>query len=91
MSWNYRIVKYRDGSGFGLHEVYYDREGLPWGMTERPCGFGCDADEAPRASIVTQLHTALSDASARLILDEPESWPGKGPEVPEPTKGHAHG
>lgn len=23
MSWNYRIVEYADGSGFGLHEVYY--------------------------------------------------------------------
>ena len=41
MSWNYRIVEYRDGSGFGLHEVFYDDKGQPWSMTEQPASFAC--------------------------------------------------
>lgn len=45
MTWNYRIVKYHDGSGFGLHEVRCDDEGLPASMTERPAGFSCGTEE----------------------------------------------
>lgn len=82
MSWTYRIVKYRDGSGFGLHEVYCDREGLPWGMTERPCGFGCYADEEPRGSIWQQLQRAIKD-TVQPVFEEPENWPGKNPGDPE--------
>lgn len=78
MSWNYRIVKYRDGSGYGLHEVYYDADGKPWGMTRRPCSFGCDLEEGPQG-IVTSLLTARVDARKRAILDEPKKWPGKSP------------
>ncbi len=33
MTWNYRIVKYADGSGFGLHEVGYNLMGEPVSMT----------------------------------------------------------
>ena len=42
MSWDYRVVQYDDGSGFGLHEVYYDKSGNPTKMTTRPCGFVSD-------------------------------------------------
>ena len=28
MTWNYRVVKYSDGSGYGLHEIYYDDDGV---------------------------------------------------------------
>lgn len=37
MSWNHRVVKYTDGEGtthFGVHEVYYDKEGRPSMYTE---------------------------------------------------------
>ena len=47
MSWNYRIVKYLDDKGFGLHEVYYDKDGEPWGMTKWPVTFACDLEEGP--------------------------------------------
>jgi hypothetical protein len=29
MSWNYRIVRYRNGEGFGLHEVFYVMPACP--------------------------------------------------------------
>lgn len=80
MSWNYRVVKYRDGSGYGLHEVFYDDEGKAYAMTERPVGFACDPEEGP-LSIALQLLKAHEDASELDIFDEPAEggWPGKAP------------
>lgn len=78
MSWNYRIVRYRDGSGFGLHEVYYDKDGEPWSMTENAVSFRCDTDEGP-AGIKQSLLTARVDSIKRPIFDEPEVFPGKSP------------
>lgn len=45
MTWNYRIVRYPNNEGFGLHEVYYDKDGQSWGMTESPTSFVCGAEE----------------------------------------------
>lgn len=78
MSWNYRIVRYRDSKGFGLHEVYYDSDGQPWGMTEEGCRFVCDADEGP-GGIKGSLRIAATDARLCPVLDEPETWPGRAP------------
>lgn len=79
-TWNYRIVKYADGSGFGLHEVYYDGDGQPWGMTDEPASFVCDIDEGPNG-VKQSLLTARVDAIRRPIFNEPEAgkWPGKAP------------
>jgi len=80
MSWNYRIVRYRSGEGFGLHEVFYDDDGLPWGMTENPATFVSGTDEGP-AGIKGSLLRARVDAIKRPVFDEPEEgkWPGKPP------------
>ena len=80
MSWNYRIVRYCNGKGFGLHEVFYDDDGLPWGMTENPATFVCGTDEGP-AGIKGSLLRARVDAIQRPVFDEPEEdkWPGKPP------------
>jgi hypothetical protein len=80
MSWNYRIVRYHDGEGFGLHEVFYDDAGLPWGMTENPASFVCGTDEGP-AGIRESLLRARFAAIKHPIFDEPEErkWPGKPP------------
>ena len=67
--WNYRIVRYRDGSGHGLHEVYYDEDGTPRLMTERPAAFVVYDDE-DAAGIVAALERALNDAKERPIIDE---------------------
>lgn len=81
MTWSYRIVKYRDpgpGPGFGLHEVYYDKEDRPYRMTSAPCSFACDPHEG-RAGIIKSLRFALRDALGRDVLAEPKKWPGKAP------------
>ncbi len=80
-SWNYRVVRYRDGSGFGLHEVFHDDDGRPWSMTERAAGFTCDLDAGP-AGIRNSLRRASADARLRPVLDEPETWPGEAPTTP---------
>ena len=78
MIWNYRLVRYRDEKGFGLHEVYYDDDGLPCGMTDAPIDFTCGIEEGPE-QIAKGLRMALDDAINRPIFDEPENWPGKWP------------
>ena len=80
MSWNYRIVRYANGDGYGLHEVMYDDEGLPWAMTEDPCTFACGVDEGPQG-IKQSLLMARVDAIKRPVFDEPKKgkWPGKAP------------
>lgn len=78
MTWNYRVVRYRDGSGFGLHEVFYDDKGLPWGMSEEATGFVCGLEEGA-AGIAEALMLARTDSIRRPVLDQPETWPGEAP------------
>lgn len=77
--WNYRIVKYADGSGYGLHEVYYDDNGEPKGYTENPCGFVTDCEgggeREARLEILRAMARAVSDAATRDILDAAAHWP----------------
>jgi hypothetical protein len=79
MSWNYRLVRYRDGSGYGLHEIFYDDDGQPTGMTEQPISFSCDRNEDAVKEISEALKLALNDVTNRPIFDEPAEWPGKQP------------
>ncbi|WP_414470867.1 hypothetical protein [Microvirga sp. M2] len=72
-SWKYRIVRYRDGSGYGLHEVFYDEGGNPTARTEEPIGFDACLREGPE-EIARLLQQALEDAQAQSVLDEPERW-----------------
>lgn len=78
MTWNYRVVKYLDGSGYGLHEVYYDKENKPWAMTTDPIPFSTDSDEGPE-TVIKALKMALKDAEKYPVFEEPEKWPGKAP------------
>ena len=70
MSWNYRIVKYADGSGCGLHEVHYDADGVEISMTEQPTSFVADTPEELRGVLLT----ARMDSNRRPVFDEPEDW-----------------
>ena len=70
MTWNYRIVKYADGRGYGLHEVYYDKKGKEISMTETPAIFVGDDPEEIHGSMII----ARTDAIRRPIFEEPESW-----------------
>lgn len=76
--WTYQIVKYKNGSGFGLHEVFYDAAGKPWGMTVDPEGFQVDNTESAD-DLKLMLAKALADALLQDVLDEPEIWPGRTP------------
>lgn len=69
MTWNYRIVKYFNGSGFGLHEVFYDKDGKEMSMTENPIFAGETPEE-----IKSSLLNARVDAIKRPIFEEPEKW-----------------
>lgn len=73
MTWNYRIVRYKSGDAYGLHEVYYNKSGEACGMTENCATFGCDAEEGPDG-ITASLELALKDARTRPVFDEPEVW-----------------
>ena len=70
MSWNYRIVRYADGSGYGLHEVHYGSDGTACSMTADAARFDGDTSEEIRDSLLT----AKMDATRRLIFDEPDDW-----------------
>ena len=70
MSWNYRIIRYQGGSGFGLHEVYYNKDGKPWGMTEEAARFVCDIDEDAKEEIKKALEMALKDIQNYEVLNE---------------------
>lgn len=70
MSWNYRIVHYADGNGYGLHEVHYDENGSAISMTEQPASFvGDDSEEIIRAMLQARV-----DAKHRPIFVEPSEW-----------------
>lgn len=70
MSWNYRIVQYADGSGFGLHEVHYNVEGREISMTQEPCGFTGDTEQEVRGALMR----AKMDATRRPVFMEPVEW-----------------
>jgi len=61
MTWTYRIIRYSDGRGFGLHEVFYDEIGNPVTMTAEPISFLVETAEGPSA-LVDMLKQALVDA-----------------------------
>jgi len=70
MSWNYRIVRYADGDGFGLHEVRYDANGKAISMTSAPAGFVGDTEEDIREALLR----ARMDSVKRPVFDEPIEW-----------------
>ncbi len=70
MSYNYRIVEYNDGSGFGLHEVFYDKAGKEKTMTSSPATFAGETPEDIRGGLMM----ARMDAMRRPIFQEPDDW-----------------
>jgi hypothetical protein len=69
MSWSYRVVEYTDGSGFGLHEVYYTAQGHPTQMTAKPCGFfGEELTELNGVMILAQGARRLPVVQEREIM-----------------------
>lgn len=70
MTWNYRVVKYANGSGFGLHRVFYNADGSEKTMSESPVSFfGKTRDE-----VYENLCLAKMDAMKRPIFNESANW-----------------
>lgn len=75
--WIFQIVKYKDESGFGLHEVYYNADDEPWGRTNEPEKLfaGPEAGEELNAEgLKTTMALMLADAIRHPVLEEPEKW-----------------
>ena len=70
MAWNHRIVKYLNGSGYGLHEVYYDEDGVEASMTVDPIEISAETPDELR----DLLKLALDDATNQPVFDEPSEW-----------------
>lgn len=73
MTWNYRVVKYaEEGAGYGLHEVYYAKDGTAEYMTKEPASFVCDSDQDTR-EIFKALCAAVT-AFDKDVFQEPKEW-----------------
>lgn len=64
------MVKYADGTGFGIHEVHYSKDGVEISMTENPATFAGDSADEVRSSLMR----AKMDAGRRPVFDEPKDW-----------------
>ena len=67
MSWNYRIIRHKEGR-FALHEVYYHDDGRMKMYSTYPISFGSDAEAGPE-ELILSLEMALKDARERPIRD----------------------
>ena len=74
MSWNYRFVKHPDDT-YGIHEVYYDDDGHPTGMTVDPICLGpFDYEEKdPRDAVLLELNNIMMGACKDIFIP-PEHW-----------------
>jgi hypothetical protein len=75
MTWNYRIVKRKNETmpWFALHEVFYNKKGEAWAMTNDPIEFICGDDEGPNG-IISSMSMALADAIQHPVFEEPDKW-----------------
>lgn len=67
MTWNYRIIRYKNGA-LGLHEVYYDDAGKVSGYTEESI-VECGPDESV-VGLQNSLQMMLKDIERHEILNE---------------------
>lgn len=85
MTWRYNIVRFPDH--FGLHEVYFDEEGRPNGMTENSI-ISVDLEEGVegiKSSLALMVDCAekYEPMEARMILIDNKSAPSEptGPSI----------
>lgn len=81
MSTEWRVVRYKDGSGYGLHQVNYDNEGLPYGMSAQPVVLQVPDILGPHRimQIMREIIQSLGNEQMVVIFNEPEAWPGIAP------------
>jgi hypothetical protein len=66
--WNYRILKHKDKTGtwFGLHEVYYNKDGSINSYTQDEIVYGDTAQE-----VLSVLRQMLHDAETHSVREAP--------------------
>ncbi|QCI68846.1 hypothetical protein [Phreatobacter stygius] len=69
MTWNYRMVRRADGSGFALFEVFYNDAGGATAMSARPATLDVTAEEGPER-LIREIELALEDARTLGVIDE---------------------
>ncbi len=82
MSWNYRLVRHVDGT-YGVHEVYYDNDGTPNGMSMDSVRLGSfDYDEVydvesegtdPKETMLEELEMIRAGLEKDIFV-EPAHW-----------------
>ena len=74
MTWNYRLVKHNDGT-HGIHEVFYDDDGNPDGMSMDPIRLGSFdyEDEDPKTEMLAELEMIRAGVE-KGIFEEPSHW-----------------
>ncbi len=79
MNWNYRIVRHRDRkygldqTWYGLHEVYYRKNGKPYLWGPKPQIVGDS-----KADVVAVLASMLRDATKGAPVLNKREMPGEG-------------
>jgi hypothetical protein len=72
MTWNFRIIKHVDDT-FHVHEVYYDEDGKPDGVTESPSApFGETLEEICNELKNMQNAKFLDPLDMKMFLDMEE-------------------
>jgi hypothetical protein len=62
MSWNYRLIKHKDGL-VGLHEVFYDEQDNPKAYTKFAVFYGDDVED-----VLREMRNALNDSENQAVL-----------------------
>jgi hypothetical protein len=74
MTWNYRIVKYKNPNhqdlAYGLHEIYYDELDRPRAMTTEATKLRWDLTGETPEEIVEVLEMMLKDAKVPFLNEE---------------------
>lgn len=74
MTWNYRVVrrKYPDGEVlYQMHEVYYDNDGNPDGVSACPVDVTSDAG----VDGIKWVLTSMQEAAEKPVLDYDADFP----------------
>ncbi len=74
MTWNYRVVKtvHEDGyTSYGIHEVFYDDDGLPCACTQDPIDVFADSEQELR-----EVYNMMKEAFEQAVLTD-EDFTGR--------------
>lgn len=68
MSFGYRVIKYQDNDGYGLHGVYFDENGQVTAWTERASVVGDTPEEISEQLLLMRISTKRFPALDEGVL-----------------------